>query len=128
MGQVLESARHPVSLITDLDGFGRCFGHAYRDVSHKVPRVGQRDMSGNIFSRKTRQDRFFSSLGWFAPRQRKWAQMSARRVFWNIAVTDRRYGATDVRRNGASNRWVKRHPEGVKQRWILPLFGRRFSG
>ncbi len=55
MGQVLESARHPVSLITDLDGFGRCFGHAYRDVSHKVPRVGQRDMSGNIFSRKTRQ-------------------------------------------------------------------------
>ncbi len=43
-------------------------------------------------------------------------------------VTDRRYGATDVRRNGASNRWVKRHPEGVKQRWILPLFGRRFSG
>ncbi|MBN8506622.1 MAG: hypothetical protein J0L58_19320 [Burkholderiales bacterium] len=28
-------------------------------------------------------------------------------------VTDRRNGATDVRRNGASNRWVERHPEGV---------------
>jgi transposase len=32
-----------------------------------------------------------------------------------VSVTDRRNGATNVRRNGASNRWVKRHPEWVKQ-------------
>jgi len=41
-------------------------------------------------------------------------------------VTDRRNGATDVRRNGATNRSFKRHPEGVKQWLILPLFERRF--
>ena len=38
------------------------------------------------------------------------------------AVTDRRNGATDVRRNGASNRWVKRRPEGVKTGSILQPF------
>ena len=39
-----------------------------------------------------------------------------------IGVTDRRNGATDVRRNGASNRWVKRRPEGVKTGSILQPF------
>lgn len=37
-------------------------------------------------------------------------------------VTDRRNGATDVRRNGASNRWVERHPEGVMTGRILQPF------
>jgi hypothetical protein len=37
-------------------------------------------------------------------------------------VTDRRNGANDVRRNGASNRWVKRRPEGVKTGSILQPF------
>jgi hypothetical protein len=37
-------------------------------------------------------------------------------------VTDRRNGATDVRRNGARNRWVKRRPEGVKTGLILQPF------
>jgi hypothetical protein len=43
-------------------------------------------------------------------------------IFRITIVTDRRNGATDVRRNGATNRSLKRHPEGVKQWWILPLF------
>ncbi len=32
-----------------------------------------------------------------------------------VLVIDRRNGATNVRRNGATNRCVKRHLEGVKQ-------------
>ena len=43
-------------------------------------------------------------------------------------VTDRRNRATDVRRNAATNRCVVRHPQGVKQWWGLPLFGKHFSG
>ena len=38
-------------------------------------------------------------------------------------VTDRRIGATDVRRNGASKRWVNGRPEGVNLGWILQPFG-----
>ena len=37
-------------------------------------------------------------------------------------VTDRRNGATDVRRIGASNRWVNGRPEGVTPGWILQAF------
>ena len=37
-------------------------------------------------------------------------------------VTDRRNGATDVRRIGASNRWVKRASRGVTLGWILKAF------
>ena len=40
-----------------------------------------------------------------------------------ITVTDRRNGATDVRRIGASNRWVNGRPEGVTPGWILKAFG-----
>lgn len=38
------------------------------------------------------------------------------------AVTDRRNGATDVRRIGASNRWLNERPEGVTPRRILRPF------
>ena len=37
--------------------------------------------------------------------------------------TDRRNRATDVRRIGASNRWVNGRPEGVTPGWILKAFG-----
>lgn len=43
-------------------------------------------------------------------------------LYGDMSVTDRRNGATDVRRNGASNRWVKRRPEGVKTGSILQPF------
>jgi hypothetical protein len=36
-------------------------------------------------------------------------------LFSSAHVIDRRNGATNVRRNGATNRCVKRHLEGVKQ-------------
>ena len=43
------------------------------------------------------------------------AQFQAAATNRDLAVTDRRNGAMDVRRNGATNRSLKRHPEGVKQ-------------
>ena len=48
---------------------------------------------------------------------------SGRFVWPRDAVTDRRNGATDVRRIGASNRWVNGRPEGVTPGWILKAFG-----
>lgn len=40
----------------------------------------------------------------------------------DLAVTDRRNRATDVRRNGARNRWVERASRGVTLGWILKAF------
>lgn len=42
----------------------------------------------------------------------QWASTVLRRFGYKPDVTDRRNGATDVRRIGASNRWVKRASRG----------------
>ena len=43
-------------------------------------------------------------------------------LYLPASVTDRRNRATDVRRIGASNRWVERASRGVTPGWILKAF------
>ncbi|KAB0573876.1 transposase [Ideonella dechloratans] len=86
--------------------------YGYRRVHVLLRREGYRDNVKRIYRLYREQG---LSLRLKRPKRNKTAQ-------WRQPVTDRRNGARDVRRNGASFWLLNRAPEGLRNGVILPLW------